>query len=370
MTTETTTETSVFCPSCGGKGTSVKPLTLRALLQPEFVDLVGDETYRFCDRKDCDVVYYGDGQTFTKAHLKVPVGVKETNGERPLCYCFSHSVATIKDELRTQGRSDALADIRQKMKDPGCRCETENPSGACCLGNVAKGIETAQAEFRMNGPSGSKAETVTKVGTILSAIMASACCWLPLLLLAVGVSGVGVAATLETYRPLFIIVTFGFLAAAFYFTYRPRRAASADACCTATQSCCPPSGTAKPRRFNMLAFNKVMLWVVTVLAVAFLLFPHYVGFFLAGQTPSSAENQEASALARQTVIAIEGMHCEGCAVVAEQSLEEVPGELDATVDYEKKQAIVVTEACCPFPKEEVLTAVKKAGYRGKIVEVE
>lgn len=368
MATETTTETSVFCPSCGGKGTSVKPLTLRALLREECVDLVGDEPYRFCDRKDCNVVYYRDGQTFTKAHLKAPVGVKETSGERPLCYCFGHSVASIKQELRTKGRSDALEDIRAKMKDPGCRCETENPSGACCLGTVAKGIETAQAEVRM--PSGSKAETITKVGTILSAIMASACCWLPLLLLAVGVSGVGVATTLEMYRPLFIIVTFGFLAAAFCFTYRPRRTSSADAYCTATQSCCPPSGTAKPRRLNMLAFNKVMLWVVTVLAVAFLLIPHYVGLFLAEQTVISAKNQKPSALTRQTVVAIEGMHCEGCAMVAEQSLEEVPGVLDATIDYDKKQAIVVTEACRPFPKEEVLTAVKKAGYRGKIIKVE
>lgn len=42
---------------------------------------------------------------------------------------------------------------------------------------------------------------------------ASSCCWLPLVLLAAGVTGAGIAAALEAYRPLFVVVTFGFLAA-------------------------------------------------------------------------------------------------------------------------------------------------------------
>lgn len=109
------------------------------------------------------------------------------------------------------------------MKHPGCQCETQNPSGTCCLGTVAKGIETAKAEVSLNKSSGSKAETFTKIGTIVSAVVASSCCWLPLVLLLFGVSGAGIAGAMESYRPLFIVLTFGFLAAAFYFTYRPRR---------------------------------------------------------------------------------------------------------------------------------------------------
>ena len=49
-------------------------------------------------------------------------------------------------------------------------------------------------------PSSSKGEKIAKIGTLLSAIMASACCWLPLVVLAIGVSGAGIAATLEAYR--------------------------------------------------------------------------------------------------------------------------------------------------------------------------
>jgi hypothetical protein len=142
----------------------------------EFVGQVSDAEYRFCDATDCTIVYYGSGQTFTTSQLKVAVGVKETAGERPLCYCFGHSIATIKEELRAKGHSDALVDIRQKMNDPGCTCEVTNPSGACCLGAIGSGIGTARAELNGTTPGRSRAETISKVGTVLSAIMASACC--------------------------------------------------------------------------------------------------------------------------------------------------------------------------------------------------
>ena len=59
--------------------------------------------------------------------------------------------------------------------------------------------------------------------------MASSCCWLPPLLLVLGVSGAGMTKALEDYRPYFMVVTFGFLGMAFYLTYRPRRAAGDSA---------------------------------------------------------------------------------------------------------------------------------------------
>lgn len=85
-----------------------------------------------------------------------------------------------------------------------------------------------------NSSSG-RGEKIAKIAALVSAVMASSCCWLPLLLLAVGVSGAGVASALEAYRPVFIVVTFTFLAAAFYFTYHPRRAVADGA-----HDCCSP----------------------------------------------------------------------------------------------------------------------------------
>ena len=391
MTAITTTAMTTDCPKCGTKCKAVKPMTLRSLLKPEYAAAVavseqanresgctpaqGNTGWRFCNSPECEVVYFGEqnGVAFTKTQLSVPVGVKEKTGERPLCYCFGHAVATITQELRTKGQSDALEDIRRKMKDPGCSCEVKNPSGSCCLGTVAKGIEMAKAELGAavpsanTAPAGNRAETITKVGTILSAIMASSCCWLPLVLVAVGVSGAGIAATLEAYRPLFIALTFGFLAAAFYLTYRPRKSSTAEGeCCPTAHDCCAVPNDGPKRRFSLMTFNKVMLWGVTLLAVGFLFFPKYVGFLV---TSRQAESETTNAdLVRKTTVAIDGMTCEACSVGLGKALEGVPGVLSAKVDYRNKQAVVSTEACCAFPKDEILKAIDDAGYSGSVAD--
>jgi hypothetical protein len=152
-----------------------------------------------------------------------------------------------------------------------------------------------------------RGELIAKIGTVVSAVVASSCCWLPVLLLAVGVSGAGIATALEAYRPLFMVVTFGFLGMAFYFTYRPRHATAGQADCCAAQPVDGPQAAAiiKRPRFNMMALNKIMLWAVTLLAVVFLFFPQFVTGLL------GAGNDAITADMTQTVIKVEGMTCKG-----------------------------------------------------------
>ena len=90
---------------------------------------------------------------------------------------------------------------------------------------------------------------------------------------------------MERFRPLFMAVTFGLLGAAFYLTYRPRRATSA----TPGQS-----------RATIMRLNKLMLWAVTAVAVVFLFFPQAVTGLLPPNDSFTADME-------RTVIAIEGM---------------------------------------------------------------
>jgi hypothetical protein len=149
-----------------------------------------------------------------------------------------------------------------------------------------------------SNPLSGRGELIAKVGTIVSAIIASSCCWLPPILLVAGVSGAGMTAALEEYRPYFIVVTFSFLAAAFYMTYRPR-SAMADG----VEDCCAPAATSG-RRFNMMTMNKIMLWAVTAMAVVFLFFPQAITGLFASGTEITADMD-------QTVIKVIGMTCPG-----------------------------------------------------------
>ena len=123
MTVATTTD--IGCPNCGKQGRSTHAAHVAGkLLKDEFAGQIADANYRFCDAKDCNIVYFDNGQTFSKSQRKVAVGVKETQGERALCYCFGHSVATLKEEIRTKGQFRCFARHSQKDERPRLRARS------------------------------------------------------------------------------------------------------------------------------------------------------------------------------------------------------------------------------------------------------
>ena len=82
---------------------------------------------------------------------------------------------------------------------------------------------------------------------------------------------------MERYRPIFLIVTFAFLGAAFYMSYRPGNAPT-----------------------KLMRANKVMLWVVTLVAVIFLFAPNSIMGLFGAEDEFTVDMQ-------RSVIAIEGM---------------------------------------------------------------
>jgi hypothetical protein len=134
------------CPVAGKPGRRVPPVTVRSLVRDERASETEGRDWFFCDLPDCPVVYFAqDGKTISKDALKVRVGVKEKDGQRPVCYCFGHTVESIRDEIAKTGMSTVLASITAKVKAGECSCETMNPKGTCCLGDVSRAVKEASA---------------------------------------------------------------------------------------------------------------------------------------------------------------------------------------------------------------------------------
>ena len=69
-----------------------------------------------------------------------------------------------------------------------------------------------------NSPANERRSRWLVAGGMLGAFLASSCCIVPLVLISLGVSGawIGQLTALEPYKPLFLLVAIGFLAAGFW----------------------------------------------------------------------------------------------------------------------------------------------------------
>ena len=183
-------------------------------------------------------------------------------------------------------------------------------------------------------------------GATLTAALSSACCWLPLLLLAVGVSTAGVSGFLEAYRIPSLTASAVLLGAGFYFSYfrRPR---------------CAPDGSCSTPNRRMARFNKSVLWIATLFVAAFGLFPTYVRALVAPGTSVASDG-------RTVTLRIEGMTCEGCAGGIEMELGRVSGVLEARVLYDKARATVVVNPSAAPDEADLVAAVQRAGYKATL----
>ena len=138
-----------YCPECGQTGTSVERQTLVHLLLEPLTGKIGEGAYYFCATPACTTVYFpaSAGRVFTKADLKVRVGIKETEDPVPICYCFDHTRASAWAEIERTGKSTILDSIKREVKAGRCRCEITNPSGKCCLGDVTRVVQEGLRRF-------------------------------------------------------------------------------------------------------------------------------------------------------------------------------------------------------------------------------
>lgn len=116
--------------------------------------------------------------------------------------------------------------------------------------------DTQRTEIEKGAGQENRKQALAAAGGIVGALAASACCVLPLVLFAVGISGAWIAnlTALAPYKPLFVTATAALLGYGFYLVYwKPRRACAEDTACARPL----------PNRFVKLG-----LWTATVLVVA------------------------------------------------------------------------------------------------------
>ena len=205
-----------------------------------------------------------------------------------------------------------------------------------------------------------KAGMLAATGAVVTAILSSACCWLPLLLLAFGASAVGVSSWFEKYRLIFLGITALMLAGGFYLVYFKAPT------CSAEGACCSTKGT------GMRRFTKIMLWMSTIIVIVFAAFPNYVGFVIRASGPSGETNASTLVTLPKVSLDIEGMTCTGCAANLENSLKDLDGVAQAKVNYDTKKAEVWLKESestgNSTTRDELLDTVAEAGFTAKVIE--
>ncbi len=131
------------CPVSGTRAKQVDPLTVKSLVRRLPLGMPSS-AYYFCGAPDCDVVYFPanpQAPVFRRGDLLVRVGAKETEDPIPVCYCFGITRRDIQEEVQKTGKSTAAERVRAEVKAGNCACEVKNPSGKCCLGEIARTVQ-------------------------------------------------------------------------------------------------------------------------------------------------------------------------------------------------------------------------------------
>ena len=138
--------TTSRCPVSGSRGSAVDVIMVKALLVEHALRRFLPGEYRFCPAPDCDVVYFSaDGQRFTTADVRVPVWQKLPFGDRPICYCFGESEASMRSEVAAGEGSRVIERVREHIAAERCACDVRNPRVACCLGDVMAAVKRIEA---------------------------------------------------------------------------------------------------------------------------------------------------------------------------------------------------------------------------------
>lgn len=181
---------------------------------------------------------------------------------------------------------------------------------------------------------------------VFTAIAASLCCITPVLAL---VAGTGSFASSFSWiapaRPFLIGLTVAVLGFAWYQKLKP---VPVDECGCAEEE--------KPKFIQ----SKTFLLIVTIFAALMLSFPSYAKFFFPKNEKTAGVVEKTNI---QTVeLSIKGMSCQACEAEVNHEIYKLPGIIESTVSYPKKDAVVKFDMSKTTIKD-ISAAVDATGYK-------
>jgi 3-methyl-2-oxobutanoate hydroxymethyltransferase len=106
----------------------------------------GAEGWSLClSGTECAVVYFRGGEVVAVEEVRTAPFHKQRGPDRTVCFCFGHKEEDVRRGLTPDGQWPMRAAIAESCRSGKSDCESENPSGHCCLGDVARIIDATAA---------------------------------------------------------------------------------------------------------------------------------------------------------------------------------------------------------------------------------
>lgn len=246
-------------------------------------------------------------------------------------YTMACRLYTTSDGLPTREMLAAALDAPHDAGPTGEQpVRSEAGGGArCCEPGGVSGVPAASPRS-----SGVSSGLVATGGSLVAAMLSSACCWVPMLLVAFGASAAGVSGIFGPWRPLFIVFAVAMLSLSFYLTFvrKPWTDGAKDG---SAAPCCSSARSSRRR------LGRATWWVSAAVVAAFVFFPQYVSLALVGSsTQIAAGASELQGQSREFTFRVEGMTCAACATTLTATLSKIDGVGRANVDYASETARV------------------------------
>jgi len=185
---------------------------------------------------------------------------------------------------------------------------------------------------------------------VFTAIAASLCCITPVLGLISGVAGAASTFSwMEPIRPYLLGFTILVLAFAWYQKLKPRTAEEIQCDCDEDEK--------KP-----FMQTKIFLGIVTVFAALMMAFPYYGDIFYP-KTDKQVIVVSSSNI-QEVKFNVSGMTCSSCEEHLKHAVNELPGILKVTANYEEGSAIVQFDDS-KTSKDKIVKAIDATGYKVK-----